>query len=383
MSTEASDIDVSRTATPSPAPSSTAPAPETQPATPKRITNAQTVCNEKNARGKGCWGHLKQLRTAGQPAAVHLRGDDVLFKCQNCGTLYMGPPLGHVRDPEKQRRFVQDELTALLQAAGGTLPIVRKDERGVYVLVEPGGEPGPASARQVPAAPKPVAGASTGAPPAAAAEPATAPVAAAAAKPAPPVAAKAVAPAATAAAPAPSKPRKAGEPNRQLMKRSTYGGVVDTGPLPGETHEQKIERLKKLAAAAKQHAEEGGPPVHSAAPAEPPATSVEVAQAQIAQSVQLPAPEPEAAKEPLGSAVTTGATPASAPEIARPASESPASMAAAGSRTAGQPDLALMKRSTYAGVADTGPIAGETRQQKIERLTKLVAAAKQRAEEGG
>jgi len=34
-------------------------------------------------------------------------------------------------------------------------------------------------------------------------------------------------------------------------------------------------------------------------------------------------------------------------------------------------------------VVDTGPIVGETREQKIERLTKLAAAAKQKAEEGG
>jgi len=87
---------------------------------PKRITNAQTVCNEKNEKGKPCWGHLKQLRTAGEPAEIHLRGDDVLFQCQACGTLYMGPPLGHVRDPYKQSRFVEAELQALLQAAGGT-----------------------------------------------------------------------------------------------------------------------------------------------------------------------------------------------------------------------------------------------------------------------
>ena len=87
---------------------------------PKRITNAQTVCNEKNAKGKLCNGHLKQLRTAGEPAEVHLRGDDVLSKCQTCGTLYMGPPLGHVRDPNKQHRFVEAELSALLQAAGGS-----------------------------------------------------------------------------------------------------------------------------------------------------------------------------------------------------------------------------------------------------------------------
>src|ERR687891_1247309 len=105
-------------------------------AVPKRITNAQTVCNEKNEKGKLCNGHLKQLRTAGEAAEIHLRGDDVLSKCQTCGTLYMGPPLGHVRDPNKQHRFVEAELTALLQAAGGTLPVIKKNERGVYVMVE-------------------------------------------------------------------------------------------------------------------------------------------------------------------------------------------------------------------------------------------------------
>lgn len=101
---------------------------------PKKITNAQTVCNEKNEKGKLCNGFLKQTNTGGQPAARHLKGDDVLFKCHLCGTLYMGPPLGHLRDAKKQTRFVQNELTALLQAAGGTLPEIIKDERGVYVL---------------------------------------------------------------------------------------------------------------------------------------------------------------------------------------------------------------------------------------------------------
>src|SRR5678810_1238991 len=79
--------------------------PATTAQVPKRITNAQTVCNEKNAKGKLCNGHLKQLRTAGEASEIHLRGDDVLSKCQTCGTLYMGPPLGHVRDPQKQTRF--------------------------------------------------------------------------------------------------------------------------------------------------------------------------------------------------------------------------------------------------------------------------------------
>src|SRR6185312_14222026 len=133
-------------------------------AVPKRITNAQTVCNEKNEKGKPCWGHLKQLKTAGEPAEVHLRGDDVLFKCQTCGTYYMGPPLGHVRDPQKQHRFVEAELSALLQAAGGTLPVIKKDERGVFVMETtashaPAAKPAtPASASTAaPAAPRTVA----------------------------------------------------------------------------------------------------------------------------------------------------------------------------------------------------------------------------------
>ncbi len=191
-------------------------------AVPKRITNAQTVCNEKNEKGKLCNGHLKQLRTAGEAAEVHLRGDDVLSKCQTCGTFYMGPPLGHVRDPNKQHRFVEAELTALLQAAGGTLPVIKRDEqRGVYVMVETAvGDHGHAA--------KPA--------PAKAAAPA-----AAAPKAAAPAAAKPAAPA------KPAGEHKVGaQPNRQLFKRSTYAGVKDTGPVAGETFEQKVARLKAV-----------------------------------------------------------------------------------------------------------------------------------------
>src|SRR6186997_3099429 len=193
---------------------STSPAP-----VPKQITNAQTVCNEKNEKGKPCWGHLKQLKTAGEPAEVHLRGDDVLFKCQTCGTYYMGPPLGHVRDPNKQTRFVEAELSALLQAAGGSLPVIKKDARGVFVME---------TTRHAPAAPKPAA---TPAP----------------AAPAP--AAKAAAPAAQPTAPPAPKsaaPKAGAEPDRKLMKRYTYSGVTDTGPVPGETFEQKVARLKAV-----------------------------------------------------------------------------------------------------------------------------------------
>ncbi|HKG60303.1 MAG TPA: hypothetical protein VKB05_11125 [Pyrinomonadaceae bacterium] len=287
-------------------------------AVPKRITNAQTVCNEKNEKGKLCNGHLKQLRTAGEAALIHLRGDDVLSKCQTCGTFYMGPPLGHVRDPHKQHRFVENELQALLQAAGGTLPVIKRDEaRGVYVMVETE-------------------------------------VVDHAAKPAP---AKAATPAQKAAAPAAPKPaapaKPAGEhklgtnPNRQLFKRSTYAGVKDTGPVAGETFEQKVARLKAVSVAAKQRAEEGG---------EAPSA------ADVTEVLTSLAPDQEIA-----------------PPAAVPA---PAASSAPAHKPTGNADRSLMKRSTYCGVVDTGPVPGESFQQKVARLAALSAAAKQRSEGG-
>jgi hypothetical protein len=298
--------------------STSAPTTSTAAPVPKRIINAQTVCNEKNAKGKLCNGHLKQLRTAGEASEVHLRGDDVLSKCQTCGTLYMGPPLGHVRDPNKQHRFVEAELSALLQAAGGSLPVVKKDERGVWIMEETG---------HAPAAAKPAAA------PAAAAKPA----AAAVAKPSAPAAPKA--PAAKAGA----------DPDRKLNKRSTYAGVVDTGPVAGETFEQKVARLKAVAVAAKQRADEGG------GESAPPAAEIP-AVAAVLESAMTPPP------------VTTGAAPASS---AMPAH-----------KPTGDADRTLMIRSTYCGVVDTGPVAGETFDQKVERLRAVAAAAKQRSEGG-
>jgi hypothetical protein len=295
------------------------------PPVPKRITNAQTVCNEKNERGKLCNGHLKQLRTAGEAAEIHLRGDDVLFKCQTCKTFYMGPPLGHVRDPYKQSRFVEAELSALLQAAGGTLPVVKKDARGVFVMETTGH---------------------------AAAKPAAATPAAAATAPAPKSAAPAAAPAKPAAKPA----SKAGtNPDRQLNKRYTYAGVVDSGPVPGESFEQKVARLKAVAAGAKQRAEEGGGPVAPAA-AEDQSTIPDVALLDQTAS-------------PLAS------TPSEAPAAA-------ASSALPSQKPTGQADRTLMIRSTYCGIADTGPVPGETFAQKVARLTAVSAAVKQRSEGG-
>lgn len=298
---------------------------------PKRITNAQTVCNEKNAKGKLCNGHLKQLLTAGEPAEVHLRGDDVLSKCQTCGMLYMGPPLGHVRDPNKQRRFVEAELSALLQAAGGSLPVIRKDARGVFIMETTGHTPEAAKAPPAQAAPAPEAKA-----------------AAPAAAPAPKVSA--------APAQKPTAPKVEAEPDRKLNRRTTYAGAVDTGPVPGETFEQKVARLKAVSAAAKKRAEEGG---DQAAPAIAPDSPVVNA---VLESAIIPPPADVQADAPSPAA--------SAPQ------------ATATHKPTGQADRTLMIRSTYCGVADTGPVPGETFEQKVERLRAVAAAAKQRADGG-
>jgi hypothetical protein len=312
---------------------------------PKRITNAQTVCNERNAKGKLCNGHLKQLRTAGEAAEIHLRGDDVLFKCQTCGTFYMGPPLGHVRDPHKQSRFVEAELSALLQAAGGTMPVIKKDARGVFVMVESEGGHAPAAAKPaaVPKTAKPgqPAKASSSVTTAKAAAP-TAPVAA------------------PAAAAKPAAHKAGANPDRKLFRRSTYMGVADTGPVPGETFEQKVARLKAVSVAAKRRADEGGDEV--APSAEPSVSST----ASATQTNEL-------------ATTTTAASPVSPPA----ATTAPApSTSSAGHKPTGNAHRSLMKRSSYMGVVDTGPVPGETFEQKVARLRAVSAAAKQRSEQG-
>jgi hypothetical protein len=333
--------------------------PVAAPPVPKRIVNAQTVCNEKNEKGKLCNGHLKQLKTAGEAAEVHLRGDDVLFKCHACGTLYMGPPHGHVRDPQKQKRFTEAELSALLQAAGGTLPVIKKNEKGVYVIVEAEGaahgHAAPAAKPAAPAAAKPAAVTEKSTPDAAQATS---------------IAEKSMTP------PAPA-PKAAAEPNRSLNRRSTYAGVVDTGPVAGETKEQKIERLQKVVAGAKQRAEAGGGEHVSVVDSSPSADAHRpAAEAQVETGAASAAPlsAPAANASPVAGAETPAEL---APDQVAPATTpTPTTASSAG------PDRTLMKRSTYAGVVDTGPIEGETPEQKIERLTKVVAGAKQRAEGG-
>jgi hypothetical protein len=303
MSTETTQN--SSASTPPPAVDTTAPSSTV----PKQIVNAQTVCNELNEKKKLCNGHLKQLHTGGQGSEKHLQGDDALFKCQTCGTVYMGPPLGHLRDPDKQSRFVERELTDLLLAAGGTMPIIVKNENGAFVLAE-------------------VATPHVAAP--------------AAPSKAPPIGDTPVAESVVAKTATPATGAKAAATKEHAIKVGPIPGA--DGPVPGETREQKIERLRGVAAEAKRRAE---------------AREAAETAGEVAPVVASPATEPAvavAAPESETAETTQDAAPATATEAVTP------------------PPVA----SAPIPGAD-GPVPGETFEQKIERLKGVVAAARERA----
>lgn len=389
------------------------------PTVPEKITNAQTVCNRKNEKGKLCNGHIKQLHTGGEEATKHLRGDDVLFKCQSCGTLYMGPPLGHVRDVDKQQRFVEKELAALLKAAGGSLPAIRKNEKGVYVLAEqtthaaPAAKPAPTAAAK-PAAAKPAPAAKPAAPVAKSpSDTPFGPIPGAAG----PVAGetpeqkmarlKAVvaeakrrkallegeegegtaAPAATtpaaqkpAATPAAASTQPAAEAAPKAAAAVDLGPIPGAaGPVPGETPEQKIARLKAVVAEAKRRkalleGEEGGT---EAARTTPTAATTSGTDSSAQADAHRPAAEAQAATG-MASAAPLSPAAATASPVAGP--ETPEDLA---------PDTvsrsAASTPSTQASANDLGPIPGaggpvpgETPEEKIARLKAVVAEAKRR-----
>jgi hypothetical protein len=256
---------------------------ESSPGVPRRFAPGQTVCNEKNEKGKLCNGHLKELNTQ-HPARVHLRGDDTLYRCQACGALYMGPPMGHVRDPRKQKRYVERDLAAILQAAGGTLPAYE------YPSAAWRGEPKPRAtpttkstlaakpSTSVEAKPAPVdSSASADAHrPAAEAQAATgqasaAPLSPTASTASPAAGAETVADlateasteltpgapkderATTAVAPAPA-PAADAKPKAKKGAHSGFKVAPEFHPQPGETNDQKLARLKRLVEEAKRAA---------------------------------------------------------------------------------------------------------------------------------
>jgi hypothetical protein len=254
---------------------------ESRPGVPGRFAPGQTVCNEKNEKGKLCNGHLKELNTQ-HPSRVHLRGDDTLYRCQACGALYMGPPMGHVRDPRKQTRYVERDLAAILQAAGGTLPAYEypapawrgePKPRAVASTSKSGTAPAVSEAKHAPVDSSASADAHR---PAAEAQAATgqasaAPLSPTAATASPAAGAETVSDLATeasteltpgapkderaAAAPAQeSAPAADAKPKAKKGAHSGFKVAPEFHAQPGETTEQKIARLKRLVEEAKRAA---------------------------------------------------------------------------------------------------------------------------------
>ncbi|MDX6711218.1 MAG: hypothetical protein QOH96_2234, partial [Blastocatellia bacterium] len=340
-------------------------------AVPKKITNAQTVCNERSEKGKLCNGHLKQLNTGGEDARVHLRGDDVLFKCNICGTLYMGPPLGHLRDPGKMNRFVERELTALLQAAGGTLPAFAKNESGSLVQVNP------------------PLGHGHAAPAAKAAPPAAVPAAEETVEQ--------------------KRARKLAESAAKKVSAAPIPGAA--GPPPGETPEQKLARLKAVVAEAKRRKEaageggEAGSPVSSAgerplsaveqSPSAAPGPAIQAAtpalQTKTIPTGPIPGETPEQKVARLKAVVEEAKRRKEAGETAPAKSPASVTKAKADGPTVTSPVaetapvIAAVQPSAEerkAVAAPSGPVPGETKEQKLARLQAVVAEAKRRKEEG-
>ena len=309
-------------------------------AAPKSFAPGQTVCNEKNEKGKLCNGHLKQTNTA---------GEDVLYRCQSCGALYMGPPLGHVRDPRTQTRFVERELIDILNAAGGTLPAFRLNERGAYV---------PASEAAHGRAP--------------AAKPAATPAAT---------------PAAATPAPA-AEPEETPEQKRARKKAEAEARKASAVPIPGasgpppegETPEQKLARLKAVVEEAKRRKEAaaaGTPLVPADVPptVAPPASPTSGTDSSPSADAHRPAAEAQAATGvasavPLSSAAATASPAAGAESAADLAPDAP---------KAAKPKGEGGAHSGFKVPPELMPQPGETTEQKLARLRATVEAAKRAA----
>ena len=55
----------------------------------KRRLPRMRACNEKDAKGKACAGHLKRWYFYGDEVKARLGADAEVYRCENCKTLYL------------------------------------------------------------------------------------------------------------------------------------------------------------------------------------------------------------------------------------------------------------------------------------------------------
>ena len=372
MSTEASETKNEQTAKQAPTEQQ-----ESKAGVPKRFAVGQTVCNEKNEKGKLCNGHLKERNTA-HPAKMHLRGDDALHQCQTCGALYMGPPLGHVRDSRKQSRYVERDLAAILRAAGGTLPAytypVPEWRRASLPQQAPPATKATTSTHAETQAPSP---------PAPAATPKPAPAARAEARPA-----ATDSPTTATAPPAPSAAPEGETPQQKRARivaelNAKYAGK--TAPPRKKKTDAETAAAAPSGASARTPTSEAAPVADSSTPAVDSSAEADrhrpaaEAQAATGQASAAPLSPAAATASPAAGAETvadlapeasTELTPGAPKADAPPAAEAaPEKRKAAGQRNRGPRELPPHLR----------PPEGETHEEKIARLTAFVEEAKRKA----
>jgi hypothetical protein len=57
----------------------------------------QTNCDQKDAKGKPCWGFLKAWTNPPSDLTRKIPAGEVLYRCQTCLALYHGKPIRHVQ----------------------------------------------------------------------------------------------------------------------------------------------------------------------------------------------------------------------------------------------------------------------------------------------
>lgn len=68
---------------------------ETQPEL-KPMKGYQTNCDEKDAKGKPCWGPLKMWNTAPDQIRQRIPAGHVVYRCQACWRVYHGLRHNHM-----------------------------------------------------------------------------------------------------------------------------------------------------------------------------------------------------------------------------------------------------------------------------------------------
>jgi len=77
----------------------------------KRRFARMRACNEKDAKGKLCAGHLKRWYFFGDEVKRQLGASAEVYRCERCQTLYL-PPLDEVIVGEPERDHVLHEVEA-------------------------------------------------------------------------------------------------------------------------------------------------------------------------------------------------------------------------------------------------------------------------------